>query len=239
MVYKYCENENFEDLACGRVLLHRTGYPNFPVRLAQEIFGRCLAYLDSPGRVSLYDPCCGGGYLLAILGFLNYEKISFLTGSDINPQALELADENLSLLQKEGLARRTRQLDRLLALHNKSSHKEALESAARLSGIVAGASREIGHRLFQADILSPSPLANQKFQADVVFADVPYGNLAVWQGQGGEGVNFLDQLLPVLKENAVVAVCADKSQKFMSGRFQRLEKQSVGKRVFWIFRAKS
>lgn len=238
MVYKYCENGNFEDLACGRVLLHRTGYPNFPVRLAQEIFSRCLAYLDSPGRVSLYDPCCGGGYLLAILGFLNYEKISFLTGSDINPEALELAEENLSLLQKEGLARRTAQLHRLLALHNKPSHQEALESAGRLSSILAGAGREIEHNLFQADILSPAPLADKNFKADVVFADVPYGNLAVWQGQNEEPVNFLEQLPPVLKENAIVAVCADKSQKFMSGRFQRLERQSVGKRVFWIFRAK-
>lgn len=36
MVYRYCEKENFEDLASGRVILHRGGYPNFPVRLAQE-----------------------------------------------------------------------------------------------------------------------------------------------------------------------------------------------------------
>lgn len=42
MVYKYCENRNFEDLASGKVIVHRVGYPNFPVRLAQEIISRSL-----------------------------------------------------------------------------------------------------------------------------------------------------------------------------------------------------
>jgi len=27
------ENQNFEDFASGRVIYHRSGYPNFPVRL--------------------------------------------------------------------------------------------------------------------------------------------------------------------------------------------------------------
>lgn len=59
MVYKYCENRNFEDLASGRVILHRTGYPNFPVRLAQEIFCRCLDHCGVPDHICIYDPCCG------------------------------------------------------------------------------------------------------------------------------------------------------------------------------------
>lgn len=75
MVYKYCKNENYEDLASGKVILHRTGYPNFPVRLAQEIFFRCLNYLDNSDSICIYDPCCGGGYLLTVLGFLNLSLI--------------------------------------------------------------------------------------------------------------------------------------------------------------------
>ncbi len=178
MVYKYCENKNFEDLASGKVIVHRAGYPNFPVRLAQEIFSRCLHYLDDPDSVCIYDPCCGGGYLLTVLGFLNFEKIKTIMASDISDDAIQLTNENLSLLDKNGLKKRIRQINDLLSLYNKHSHIEALNSAT----------------------------------------------------------NLLDQLLPVTKEKTVVAICSDKSQKFQSDSFQRIEKQVIGKRLFQIFR---
>ena len=110
MVYQYCGKGDFEDFASGRVLLHRTGYPNFPVRLAQEIFCRCLARLDSAKPLRLYDPCCGGGYLLTVLGFLNYGRLETIAASDISGEAVQLARENLSLLGRAGLARRKEQL---------------------------------------------------------------------------------------------------------------------------------
>lgn len=178
MVYKYCENKNFEDLASGKVIVHRAGYPNFPVRLAQEIFSRCLHYLDDPDSVCIYDPCCGGGYLLTVLGFLNFEKIKTIMASDISDDAIQLTNENLSLLDKNGLKKRIRQINDLLSLYNKHSHIEALNSAT----------------------------------------------------------NLLDQLLPVTKEKTIVAICSDKSQKFQSDSFQRIEKQVIGKRLFKIFR---
>lgn len=234
MVYKYCKKQNFEDFASGRVIVHRTGYPNFPVRLAQEIFCRCLHYRDAPGRINLYDPCCGGGYLLTVLGFLNYEKIETVLASDINGEAVQLANENLSLLQKSGLEQRMRQLNNLHLLHNKNSHGEALESAANLLNILKSSTHEIGHKVFQTDILSHASLDGQAFKADIIFTDVPYGNLVSWQSSG-DSINFLDQLLPVTKEKSVVAVCSDKSQKFRSDCFQRVEKQVVGKRLFQIF----
>lgn len=235
MVYKYCENRNFEDFASGRVIVHRTGYPNFPVRLAQEIFCRCLRYLDAPGPICVYDPCCGGGYLLTVLGFLNHEKIRAVMASDINGEAVQLAHENLSLLQISGLERRIQQLNHLLLLHNKTSHVEALDSAANLLSILENATHEIEHNVFQADILSPDSLVGQDFKADIIFTDVPYGKLVDWQNSNESPVNFLDQLLPVVTEKSVVAVCSDKSQKFHSEHFQRVEKQVVGKRLFQIF----
>lgn len=235
MVYKYCENRNFEDFASGRVIVHRTGYPNFPVRLAQEILCWCLRYLDAPGRICVYDPCCGGGYLLTVLGFLNYEKIRAVMASDINGEAVQLAHENLSLLQISGLERRIQQLNQLLLLHNKTSHVEALDSAANLLSILENATHEIEHNVFQADILSPDSLVGQDFKADIIFTDVPYGKLVDWQNSNESPVNFLDQLLPVVTEKSVIAVCSDKSQKFHSERFQRVEKQVVGKRLFQIF----
>ena len=236
MEYKYCENQNFEDLASGRVLMHRAGYPNFPVRLAQEIFGRCLHYLDNPDRICIYDPCCGGGYLLTVLGFLNVEKIERIVASDISEEAIRLACGNLTLLERSGLEQRILQLNQLLALHNRASYVEASDSAARLLNILAASTHEIKHHVFQADILSAHPLADQAFKADIIFTDVPYGNLVRWQNGNKDNVNLLDQLLPVTTEGTVVAICSDKSQRFRSDHFKRLEKQITGKRLFQIFR---
>lgn len=237
MVYRYCENKNFEDLASGKVIAHKSGYPNFPVRLAQEIFSRCLHYLDNPDSICIYDPCCGGGYLLAVLGFLNYEKIDTIIASDINEEAVQLAAENLSLLTKNGLNQRIQQLKHYLSLHNKSSHKEALDSAANLLSILTNSAHEIGYKVFQTNILSNCPFDTQMFKADIIFTDVPYGNLVKWQHKNEDNINLLEQLLPVAKDGAIIAVCSDKSQKFQSDYFQRLEKQVIGKRLFQIFRA--
>lgn len=236
MIYQYCENKNFEDLASGRVIVHRAGYPNFPVRLAQEIFCRCLYHLDNPNRVCIYDPCCGGGYLLTVLGFLNYEKIETIIASDISEDAIQLANKNLSLLDKNGLKQRIQQINDLLSLHNKASHIEALNSATNLLGILKNSTHEIERKMFKTDILSNYPLDDRDFKADIIFTDVPYGNLVEWQSENKDNINLLDQLLPVTKEKAVVAICSDKSQKFQSNNFQRVEKQVIGKRLFQIFR---
>lgn len=235
MVYQYCENRNFEDLASGRVLIHKNGSTNFPVRLAQEIFGRCLHYLDDPDHICIYDPCCGGGYLLTVLGFLNFENIQTLLASDISDEAVRLAGENLALLHRDGMEQRIRQLEHLLSSYHKDSHDGALCSAARLSKILTGTTHEIEHRVFQTDLLSADPFGNMDFKADVIFTDVPYGNLTQWQNGKGD-VRLPDLLLPVAKAGTVVAICSDKSQKFRSEYFQRMEKQAVGKRMFWIYR---
>ncbi|MDE7274048.1 MAG: hypothetical protein K2N95_13475 [Lachnospiraceae bacterium] len=236
MVYKYCENRNFEDLASGKVIVHRAGYPNFPVRLAQEIFSRCLHYLDNPDSVCIYDPCCGGGYLLTVLGFLNFERIKTIIASDISDDAIQLTDENLSLLDKNGLRKRIRQIKDLLSLHNKNSHIEALNSATNLFDILANSTHEIERKVFKTDILSNFPLDKPDFKADIIFTDVPYGNLVEWQNRNKDNSNLLDQLLPVTKEKTVVAICSDKSQKFQSDNFQRIEKQVIGKRLFQIYK---
>lgn len=246
LVYKYSEHKNFEDLASGRVIAHKAGYPNFPVRLAQEIFGRCLSYLDRSEDICIYDPCCGGGYLLTVLGFLNFGNIKTIKASDIDDEALQLARENLSLLHRKGLEGRISQLKNLYSLHKKESHMEALDSAARLYNMIVSASaREIEYEVFKADILSTSPLADCQFKADIIFADVPYGRLVEWQNVGndsGNGQNknqcnshLLDQFIPAMKDDSIVAICSDKSQKFQSEHLRRVEKQVVGKRLFQIF----
>lgn len=44
MEYKYGKKDNYQNFSSGRVLYHEGGMTNFPVRLAQEIYGRCLQY---------------------------------------------------------------------------------------------------------------------------------------------------------------------------------------------------
>lgn len=236
MIYKYCENGNFEDFASGRVIAHRAGYPNFPVRLAQEIFGRCLSYLGRSDHICLYDPCCGGGYLLTILGFLHYGRIETIMASDINDDAIQLARENLSLLEIKGLEERIQKLDHLWSLYNKPSHREALDSASHLLDILTNATHEIKREAFLADLLLKGSLDSRDFKADIILTDVPYGNLVRWQNGNTESVNLLEQLLPVTKAGTVVAICSDKSQKFQSDHFQRVDKQTVGKRLFQIYK---
>ena len=52
--------------------------------------------------------------------------------SDISDNAIQLANENLSLLDKNGLKKRIRQINDLLSLHNKNSHIDALHGASTM-----------------------------------------------------------------------------------------------------------
>ena len=235
MEYRYCKNRNFEDFACGRVIYHRVGMTNFPVRLAQEIYGRCLSYLQNKEDVCIYDPCCGGGYLLTVLGLLNMGSISKIIGSDIDNEAVDLARKNLSLLTEDGLGERIKQLERYYAEFGKMSHKEAIKSGKRILNGIKNYATKPTISVFQGDILSKDYLKIKELKADIIITDVPYGDLVSWQGTSQGPINILlDNLIPILKPNSVVAICSDKSQKIRVDEFRRLERQRVGKRKFEI-----
>ncbi|QVK19044.1 N-6 DNA methylase [Mycoplasmatota bacterium] len=235
MEYRHCDKENFEDFSCGRVIYHRTGMPNFPVRLSQEIYCRCLNYLDNKNNISLYDPCCGGGYLLTVLGFLNMNSITQIYGSDISFGAVELANSNLSLLSEKGIEKRINQLNNLYDNYKKESHKEAIKSSKRILNLIKKYPNKPTTNIFQLDILSNSFFKNEPFKTDIVITDVPYGNLVTWQGKNVDFINtMLNNIIPILKPNSIVAICSDKKQKITSNKFKRLEKQFIGKRKFEI-----
>ncbi len=133
MQYRYVtEKENYEDFAAGRVLLSQGGTTSFPVRLASEIFQRCAGYFPTGQRLRVYDPCCGGGYLLTVLGLLHGACIQSLHGSDIDVDIVRLAVDNLRLLTTEGLDERQDTLRYLADTYNKPSHQDALASVERL-----------------------------------------------------------------------------------------------------------
>ncbi len=234
MVYRHCAAENFEDFAAGRVIMHKSGYSNFPVRLAQEIFLRCMEYNGSNGPVTVYDPCCGGGYLLTALGFLNPQRIGALYGSDIDEEAVALARDNLSLLTDKGMAHRVLRLRTMYEAEGKASHTEALLSAERLAARLNG--RDVFSHVFCASALQSVHFEHQKIEADIVITDVPYGDLVSWKNGTEDPLDdLIANLLHIVKPGAVIAICHDKLQKITDISCQRIEKHAVGKRKFEIY----
>lgn len=142
MPYKYAhERENYEMYASGSVLVSAPGHPAFPIRLANEIFRRCMAFREArgaTGRCTLYDPCCGGAYHLTTMAFFNWAEIDHIIASDIDDDAVTVARRNLALLQPDGMARRIAEIEAMRAEFGKESHALALENAHTLAGRLTG-----------------------------------------------------------------------------------------------------
>ncbi|MDF2803368.1 MAG: hypothetical protein K0S61_3271 [Anaerocolumna sp.] len=232
VIYKYGLNLNYEDYASGRVLYHGSGVPNFPVRLINEIYGRCVAYLGKEEDISVYDCCLGGGYSLTVLGFLNQGTISKIYGSDIDESMLAIARRNLSLLSCNGIEERIGELEGLYELHGKESHNLAIESAKRLKKELNG---NIEINVFQGDVFKPIDIDTIP---DIIITDVPYGGLVDWQGGDNVG-KMIESLCNISDGHTIIAVIMDKKQKFSNDRLIRLEKNIVGKRKFEIYRLKA
>ncbi|NLH97635.1 MAG: hypothetical protein GX477_09925 [Clostridiaceae bacterium] len=237
MEYKYSNDDNFEDFACGRVLYHRSGMPCFPVRLADEIFKRCMEHLGRQNDIVLFDPCCGGGYMAAVLGLLNPAAIRKIVCSDIDEEAVGLARSNLSLLTMDGLLRRREQIVEMIGAFGKQSHKDTLKSADRFIRILQDRPFVPDIKCFVADALDKTAFCNMDLIADIVIADVPYGNLSTWSGRKADAVDLLlDSIKCVIDENSITAVVCDKSQKVRNSSYKRLERFKAGKRVVEILK---
>ena len=247
MPYRYSrERLDYSDFASGRVFRSVPGRTAFPVRLADELFQRCLALrpLDQPaGPVALYDPVCGGASLLCTLAFLHWPSIGQIVASDADPEALALAARNLALLTPEGIAERRMEIATLHAEYGKDSHAEALASvdhlAAQLDALVR--THPLPTRHFLADALDPASLSShlEPRSIDVVIADVPHGQRTHWldpqtdqAAPDGSPVlwRLLDALWPTLAPNAVLAIVGDKSQRARHERYAPAGTLQIGKR---------
>jgi hypothetical protein len=237
MPYRFAlEKQDDSDYASGRVFYNLPGHPAFPVRLASEIFQRCLDLTDLKNQpLRLYDPCCGGTYHLAVLAFLHGDKVSEIIASDIDPEALSVARRNLSLLTPEGLDRRIAELHEMQTRFGKESHAEALASAERLRQRLE-AIHPPRARLFQADVFDTQAIRQGLGgeQVNLVITDIPYGIQSEWQGNaaGGDPVwQMLESLTGVLAEGAVAAIASTKEQKGGHERYQQVGKLKMGKRL--------
>lgn len=245
MPYRYAvDQEDYTDYAGGRVLYSLPGHPAFPVRLVSEMLQRCTALLQDrgiTGPYTLYDPCCGGAYHLATLGYLHWDAIDAILASDIDPDAVDLARRNLGLLTPEGLSSRTSEIEDMLALYGKDSHFAALESAGRLRKCMVAAldDHSIATRVFQADATVAESMARglESAQIDIVLTDVPYGDKSSWQLSDAGAASdapplwqMLDALTAVISPGTVVAIATQKRQKARHPAYRRLDRFNLGKR---------
>lgn len=240
MKYKFAiEKLNYEDYASGRVLYNQHGATSFPVRLASEIFQHCASILTNQGLAKpyiVYDPCCGGAHLLTTLGFLHGNFISKIYASDIDSKVIKLAKRNLALLTIEGIDKRIEQIDKLITSFNKSSHADALKSAKKFKSILDKREFSIQTHLFNADITEDN-IIKKVSNVNIVITDLPYGDLAHWnhmQKDENAIARFLDNILPILAVNSVVATISMKKIKIKHDKYIRVKRFNIGKRQIVI-----
>ncbi len=237
MQYIYAKNQSFEHLAAGHVIYGLSGSPNFPIRLAHEVYNRCLVYQKKKCDISIYDPCCGTGYLLTTLAFLNHKSIATIWGSDINVKFIDVAQRNLGLLGSQGLEKRKEELVILATQYQKISHFRALESIELIREMIVDLDHPLDFHVFDRDILSPNTNPGPSFTADIIITDVPYLQLVDWNGAGGINT-MLSNIRMNIDTESIIAIIHDKRQKITSELYTRIERFKVGKRVIEILRLK-
>lgn len=235
-MYKFAtERENFEDLSSGRVLHGAPGATNFPVRLASEIFQRCMHVLEQEGRkppYTVYDPLCGVAYTLTVLGFLHSERIKRLVASDYDEAILETARQNLDLLSPVGLNARATDLEKLYKEHSRVSHLGAMDSAQKLWQRLED-NAEIETSVFHQNALKIDDKRSELELVDIVLVDLPYGELTQWQGQEktGDVTNqLLEGLIEHLPNAGVIAVVSDQKHGSQFPGLARRNRFKIGKR---------
>ncbi len=224
------KRETYADLAGGGVLHSAPGYPGFPVRPAEEIFLRCAALLP-PAPLTLSDPLCGSGSLVAVLGLRHRARIAHVAATDADPDAVALAHRNLDLLSEAGLRRREAVLRERAAAFGKPGYLDAADAAARLRAQLADSGGDLPYTCEVADVFT----AEAK-PADVVICDVPYGEQTQWRGSPpAEPVPALvERLVAFLPSPAVVAVVVPKASP-VRWPFAPTQRLRLGRREARLF----
>lgn len=243
MPYRFATQQmDYSDLASGQVFYSLPGHPAFPIRLASEIFQRCLAQragVDNTERMILYDPCCGTAYHLSTLVYGHWPALQEVIGSDIDSEAVVWARRNLALLTPEGLEQRIQELAGKYDLYGKASFQAAIQSAGRLRDQVVSLAQQhpMKTRVFQASALDAEQLRLHLSgtRVDIVLTDIPYGQQSAWQVETldptlNPAEQMLEALHPILHAESIVAVASDKQQKVRHDKYKRMERFQVGKR---------
>ena len=241
MAYRFAvTRENHAELAPGAVLHSAPGFPAFPVRLASEMFRRAAAARSS-SPLTVWDPCCGSGYLLTVVALRHRRDVARVIGTDIDPAALDLARRNLALLSRQGLTARSSTLRERGDLFDKPAYSVAAVAALQLARALAARGGDVPHAAAQADVFDPAQLrrALDGERPGLVLTDVPYGEQTVWGGaHAGTGVaGMLRAVSAVLDDDAVLAVATRGRSVVGRGEVRPLDALRVGTRAVALFRA--
>jgi len=246
MPYQYVtDKENYSRLASGQVFYHLSGSPVFPVRLMSEVFQLCQEIRRRDGATApcvLYDPCCGAACHLSTLAFLHWREIGAILCSDIDSRVVAAAESNLSLLTLAGMDRRCAEIAAMRDLYGKASHTEALVYAQELRAELESwlPLHAIPTRVFQADAFEAAELRKGVGEqpVDLIFADVPQGRCAQWQG--ADTANPLAGLLESLRQIAgpasLIAIASMKHERVEHAGLMRLKRLQLGKRMVTVLR---
>ena len=238
--YRYAvERTDHSALASGQVLRSAPGFPGFPVRLASELFQRALAHTKDGGRsrVRLWDPCCGSGYLVTVLGLLHRDRLEHVRASDVDDDAVALAARNAELLSTEGLVAREEELRRSARDFGRPAFVERAEAARELAEGLAARGGDLPHEVVLADVFELS----RPVRADLVITDVPYGEMTSWEGAAPEEEPLqamLESLGRVLPAHAVVVITARTRRISLPEGVHALERLKVGNRAGAFVRAR-
>lgn len=246
MQYRHAPAANHA--ALDAVLASAPGRPTLPVRLTVELAGRARAHLSADAPLTVWDPCCGAGVTLTVLGLLG-AGITRLVGTDADPEPLDLARRNLALLDPGGLAARAANLDALAARHDKPSYADAATAARTLvpastptwSVAVADARDTAAVR---GALAGASP---DDAGPDLVLADLPHRIRTTWAppparaaaaDDGREpGGEFLRAVATLLRPEAVVVAVGRGRTVALPPGVRPLERVRVGHRAAVLVRA--
>ena len=187
-------------------------------------------------RARLWDPCCGSGYLVTVLGLLHRDLLTHVRASDVDPDAVAIAARNLELLTAEGLAERERELRRSALDFGRVAYVERAEAARDLAAGLAATGGDLPHESAVADVFT----LTEPVDADLVVTDVPYGEMTRWEGDIPQDPvhGLLSSMGRVLPERSVVVVTARTRRVQLPEGVRALERVKVGNRSAVLVRAR-
>jgi hypothetical protein len=242
VVYRFdVHRRDYADLASGAVLHSAPGFPAFPVRLAAEMFLRGLALVGGRAPVTIWDPCCGTGYLVTVLALLHRRRVDQVIASDIDARAVTLARRNLRLLTGDGLGERAAELTGRADRFGKPSYAATAEAATRLARQLAGHGGDVPAVAGVADAFDSGqlvPVLGGR-TPQLVITDVPYGEQTHWHGPAaGGGLPAMVRAVAAVVPPETVMVVAARGRRVPLGAVAPpIERFKVGTRSVAIVRA--
>lgn len=186
MRFDHAVDDTFDDAGGGRVVHSARGFPGYPPRLAVELFSRAREMVGR-SRVGMWDPLCGAGGIVTSIGLLRPTEVRRLLATDVNPDAVQLASRNLSLVSRSGLLARRQELTERMADPEQRIDPERLRALDRLL-TRDGRGDDIAVAALRANATDATDLGRLDLDGvDIAFADLPYGiqTDAVAEGAGG------------------------------------------------------